>query len=383
MTEQSSFRRFGDLKLPVHAFQVGSDDLFSAFDPAVSRLIDFCKTVIVAELGEGWDRAKTTLTNDDLRTVSVVEDTCYTEPRRSLMREANFTFPLLAVYRTEEKHDLRNLRERQAKTTFMIDYILPPLPAEDERRVIAVLNAVAKCLTTAFEDQGHPAFNGGRAAFFYTDRPREAIFASIGTSKVRYGRAALGQDGEGVEFPVVQLTVEATETDSHLSDGDDLEAPFTSVNGKLNVGGSEGNVPGLVEIEAPTPEVNGEFERAVADFRRDLESGVDEVLAETKAEVRDYVSSSSQFSRQTGSPALARAVRARLAKRRLAMWVQGTVPRALEFGARPHLIPQGNRVIHHPGHRAFFFLGQAVEQAGEPFFFRRMRQMAEDVASRF
>lgn len=127
-----------------------------------------------------------------------------------------------------------------------------------------------------------------------------------------------------------------------------------------------------------------------------LEEGRAAVLLETKERVKRYVATSSRFSRQVGSPRLARAVRSRLGKERVAFWIQGVVPRALEFGARAHWIPTsksrirlkiGNRVITgpvwHPGNPAFRFLGQAVDEVGQSYFAQRMRQVAAEAAARF
>ena len=253
MTVESSYRRFGDFKQPVQASEISDGQLFSVFDPAIDRLIDFFKTVLVAELGDAWDAVKVTLTNDKLRDKSVVEDVIWTQPRKSIFREGNYDFPLLAIYRTEETHDLITLRERRAIVTVKVDYILPPLPLEDERRIGGVLNAVNKCLATALEDMGHPAYNNGLAVFFYEDSPRDAIFAAIEMKRVKYGRAEFGDDGTGLEFPMVQMTVEAVEHDGHLSEGPNLS--FDSVHGRLHVGGSEGNIEDLVEFEAPVEPV--------------------------------------------------------------------------------------------------------------------------------
>lgn len=250
MTTDSSNRRFGDFRQPVQASSVtATGDLNAAFDPAIDRLISFCQTVLVAELGSAWDAAKANWTKESLRTSSVVEDTTYSQPTRGLLRESNFAFPLLAVYRKEERHEAIHLRERRAIVEIGIDYILPPLPAEDERRIQPVLNAVVKSLTVAFEDMGHPAYNNGLAAFFYSDEPGAAIFASLETKRARYGKADFGQDGQGAEFLIAQMNIEAVEHDGHTSESG--EASFDSVFGSLHVGGSEGNVQDLVELEAP------------------------------------------------------------------------------------------------------------------------------------
>ncbi len=137
----------------------------------------------------------------------------------------------------------------------------------------------------------------------------------------------------------------------------------------------------------------------VAAHRRliaELEAGRAAVLLETKERVRRYVATSSRFSRKVGSPRLARAVRSRLGRERVAFWIQGVVPRALEFGARKHWIP-GNKSriklringsvvtgpVLHPGNPAYRFLGQAVDEVGQSYFAQRMRQVASEAAANF
>ena len=178
-----------------------------------------------------------------------MQDTCYVQPRRAATTESNFDWPLLAVYRLKEEHELITLRDRQAKCEIGIDYILPPLPAEDERRLVGVLNAVAKSITSALEEQCHPAYQDGAVVFFHEDKPEWAIFASIGTRRVEYGRAAFAGDGQNAEFPMVSMIVEAIEHDGR-AETEHLPT-FDGAYSRLHVGGSEGNIDSLVEFEIP------------------------------------------------------------------------------------------------------------------------------------
>lgn len=253
MTTDTVGRRFGALELPVQPGAVENSHLFSVFDPAIDRLIAFCQAVIVAELGDAFDAVKALCTNTKIRTASVVQDVLWSEPRASVLRESNYEFPLLAVYRVDEKHDLINLRERRARVRINVDYILPPLVAEDERRVSAVLNAVVRVLASAFEDAGHPSYMSGQAQFFHDDDDDcPAIFASLGLAEVRYGRAEFGEDGSGAEFPIAQMELEAIEYDGQVTPGDvgyGAGATFDAVGLSEHVGGTEGNIPNLVVAE--------------------------------------------------------------------------------------------------------------------------------------
>jgi len=123
-------------------------------------------------------------------------------------------------------------------------------------------------------------------------------------------------------------------------------------------------------------------------------------LAEVKTAIKNHVATSSTFEKQTGSPRLASAVRSKRTKNRITVWVQGVVPRSLEYGAKMHFIPKrakrgrrrlrfvsGGDVVFarqvlHPGNPPYRFLGQAVD-ATRPLFEENLTRRLREAASAF
>lgn len=203
MTEHV-YRRFGDTDFPPD-LTARPATLFASLDPQLDQMLALFKTALIAELGAAWDLAKQ---GTALSATSPVEDTLWAQPTKGALRSESLKYPLLCLARVSGKHEALTLVKDQVRTTWALDYLLGPLTAADQRRLIGALQAASKVIQTAIWDHSHPAFENGAAQF--------AGINEIGVTSSAMGPASFGEDGEGVEYWGLHLDLETSETDKAL-----------------------------------------------------------------------------------------------------------------------------------------------------------------------
>jgi len=245
-------RRFGDFSLPVDSTDVSDGQLFSVFDPALDRLISLFRTAINVELGGEVESVTTTSVWRVARTGTTlveslpVASTLWERPTRSVLRERQLPFPLLAIYRLEATHDEWTLNIERVTQRWGLDWILGPLTAADARRLTGAMNGVKNVIQLVIRDQCHPAFEGGAVQFF-----RDT--GGLSTFKVvtsQHGLADFGEQAEGHEFYALTMQLESTELDEEV---DGADPPFEGVSLTLGVGGSDGILPTAIEARTEVP----------------------------------------------------------------------------------------------------------------------------------
>lgn len=231
---QYLWQSFGDVASPTKAGDVTDGHLFSVGDPARDRLIGLFTQAIKSELGEAWAVAASGTVLDG---TDPVADTLYEQPRKSVLREGGYSFPLLAVYRAgEAEHGWKTLEIRQQVQTWGCDYILGPLKAEDYRRLGGALAWVAKVIDSTIESRGHPDYESGALQFF----PGVGGLAELSVARSQEGLAEFGDQGEGLELYALSLELRSVEHDSH---DEDAFADFVGARHTVGVGGGEGVLP--------------------------------------------------------------------------------------------------------------------------------------------
>lgn len=244
----------GDVAFPTYGDDVADEQLFSVFDPGRDRLLALFKAAICWEFGRStssvesdspWGIARV---GTKLASALPVADTLYRMPTRAFLRETKVAYPLLALYRMQATHDEATLHYDRIACTWGFDYILGPLSADDERRLMGALNAVRMLIPVVIRGRGHPAFESGALQFGQGN----GRFSSIRVTTSAEGPATFGQDGEGVEFPAIHLELETTELDD--ADGEHQGAPLEGATFTFGVGGSEDAEPELI-IARTEPEL--------------------------------------------------------------------------------------------------------------------------------
>jgi hypothetical protein len=249
------WQRFGDLKLPASAGDVSDEQLFSALDPALDRLLALFKTAINVELGGEVGEVSSDSVWHVARRGTVlaqrlpVASTIWCKPTRKVLRERELPYPLLAIYRTTCEHDDLTINQTRAIWSWQFDYILGPLDGADARRLSAALVAVSKIVQLVIHNFGHPEYDDGAAQFF----PDGGGLERFWVVSSQQGPASFGQEDEGQEFLALSMVLRSSEIGTVDLDGlPDYDGATYDLD--LNsVGG--GRFIGYTEVPVEKPKV--------------------------------------------------------------------------------------------------------------------------------
>lgn len=232
------YRKLGDVEFPL--LPVQNAQLFSALDPARDKLLAFFKAAINQELaqstttitaGSPWALATAGTT---LSSAMPVQDVCYLQPTSDLVKEASWGMPLLCCYRTSAVHEEFTLYREVVRTTWGVDYILPPLPADDRRKIAAMLPGVRALLTLLVRRRSHPAYQDGALQF----GQGYGGFDVLKVTASNEGPVAFSDRENSNFYYAVHLDIETTELDNTIEtlttfDGVDLSVGIESDSGTL------------------------------------------------------------------------------------------------------------------------------------------------------
>lgn len=242
------FQKFGDVTFPTGTVQ--DKQLFSVLDPARDKLLALFSAAINQELGGStttvvatspWGVARV---GTSLSATQPVQDVCYLQPTSDLMKEAGWSFPLLALYRTSAVHEEFSLQREVVRTTWGVDYILPPLPAEDRRKLGAILAGVRLLLNLVIRKRSHPAYQNGTLQFGQG-------YGGFDTMKIvssNEGPAQFSDQAGSNYYYAVHFDIETTELDNTTMTYTD----FAGVDLSVGVGGADDTLPDAVQARTDT-----------------------------------------------------------------------------------------------------------------------------------
>lgn len=242
------FQKFGDVEFP--ALPTQNAQLFSAFDPARDKMLAFFKAAINQELGGStstvsalspWGIARA---GTVLAAAMPVQDVCYLQPTSDLMKEAGWGMPLLCLYRTSAIHEEFTLAREVIRTTWGLDYILPPLPADDRRKLGGVLAGVRALLTLAIRKRSHPAYQNGTLQF----GQGYGGFDVMRVMTSNEGPVAFSEREGSNFYYAMHMEIETSELDDTIQEFTDFEGVDLSVG----VGGNDGTLPDAVQARTDT-----------------------------------------------------------------------------------------------------------------------------------
>jgi len=235
---ESMFERIGGLELPARASLIANQSL-APLDPGRDLLLALFEAAINSELADAWRAA--TSGNSFYDNLLPVQDTLPCEPTEKLLTQRKTGFPLLAIHRSGsgryEPHTLELTRLIQPWT---LHYILGPLDAIDQRKLLDVCVAIAKIVALVIRRRGHASFEAGALQFFSVDAAdpfRAPAFTSLRiVSHEGPGQAAFGGEASAVTYWAIEMALETTELSGHDSDAEGLldGADFT-----VGVGGDD------------------------------------------------------------------------------------------------------------------------------------------------
>lgn len=237
----SIYRRDGAVSFPATPGTVTTT--LEPLDPGRDILLGLFKQAIESELGTAWNTARS---GTVLASVAVVADTWPGQPTREVMLTRKASFPLLCVYRTGTAtiEELTMDIERTVQP-WSVDYILGPLPVEDQRRLLDVLGAIARVVKLVIRRRGHPDFDGGALQFF----EGTGQFASVALKSFEIGSAPFGGEDQPL-YHAISLTLETVETDGSV---EGVDTALEGASFTFGLTGNEGTLPASVIVDTDTP----------------------------------------------------------------------------------------------------------------------------------
>lgn len=142
---ENSFFNIGGISFPL-ATSTGQS-LLSDLDPVLFRILDFYANIISLNLGSRWNQQVVLAGRPDLQNldfISVGEATAY--PVAGLLKENQYRFPLLQVYRDKETYLHRSAAWYTVEGEIKIIFSLPPLSSEQYELLYPFLGGVTKVL---------------------------------------------------------------------------------------------------------------------------------------------------------------------------------------------------------------------------------------------
>lgn len=239
----SLYRKWGGLVLPVEASDV--TDTLAPLDPARDTALDFFAAAINGELQAAWDKV---VTGTTLNGSDPVESKLPWRPTADLVRELKVGFPALSLDREQFTRKRLSILQHGIQTTWGLHYMLKPLDAADSRRLADVLQAVAKILQDAIDENYHPNYQSGAAVF----GPGSNTFSEIEITSGQFGKARFAGDDESAPmYWAASMVLETLEIVEPVEDAEG--APFNGVMFELGTGNEQGVIPNLIYADTAIP----------------------------------------------------------------------------------------------------------------------------------
>lgn len=209
MADYGDFKR-GGVAFPLTASTANS--LLRDADPALFYALDYFAAMIRHHVG---DRLMAAVALTDAPIASPVAMLSPIDPVPYLT-EAQFKFPLLAVYRLETEFTMHTVTWRKDECRFGAAYILPPLTAGQAVILLPILNAI-KAVIDDRTQMGHdPAYTppGGNPDDVVWSAPFAGVQA-INIKKATFGAYA-GIKGDNI-FPALVFEGSFTEREGNAT----------------------------------------------------------------------------------------------------------------------------------------------------------------------
>jgi hypothetical protein len=197
-------------------------------DIVCQKILEFYSGVLQANLGARFNQECIAcgMVNTNLQNFKdgyvVGSAICYPVP--STLKQTDYKFPLLSVYRGEETYLQMSTNHIVTEADFVITWTLPPLNDPNKmNHLYPFLSLVSKTLLFYTFEGNDPKFNSGELVW------KEAGFAFALMEKARFG-SFLGQDGKTI-FPSVQINFKVFERNQFCPE--DFET-FTGFDGYIS-----------------------------------------------------------------------------------------------------------------------------------------------------
>lgn len=192
----------------------------TALDPSLSAALAFYKAMLETHLGAYFaamvtDSGVTNLSSSIVAEVVGYDPTPY-------LQSAQYKFPLLAMYRTEEEVSDHTVAWYKSESKYVFLYVLPPLDAAQANRIVHILKGVKSVIVDRTIQGYDPAYLSGAEVW------ADAGLMEIGVKSARYG--AIPSLTTNLLFPALEMTIECTEREKSNPGLDELSGVDTTLD---------------------------------------------------------------------------------------------------------------------------------------------------------
>lgn len=207
---------YGDFKLGGVEFPVSASPFVASraqLDPILNTALAFYKAMLEKHLSAYFDAMVTDAQMTDYVGKIVAEMIGY-DPTPYL-QAAQYKFPLLAIYRTEEDVEDHTVAWYKTEQKWTILYILPTLSAAQANKIIHILKGVRAVIVDRTIQGYDPDYLNGAEVW------SDCGVMEIGVSAARYG--AIPDVNTNLYFPALEMTIQCVEREQKNPNLDTLE----------------------------------------------------------------------------------------------------------------------------------------------------------------
>lgn len=209
-------------------------------DPPIYKALVYYKAMLEKHLGAYFDALVTDAGMADYAGKIVAEYVGY-DPAPYL-QAAQYKFPLLALYRTEEEVKDHTVAWYKAQSQWTLLYVLPTLTAAQANQVVHILKGIRAVIADRTIQGYDPDYNSGEEVW------ETAGVMSIGITTARYG--TIPDLSTNILFPALELTMNVEEREEKNPGLD----TFSGIDGEVKVSdGTPANEVTVAEFEWSTP----------------------------------------------------------------------------------------------------------------------------------
>ena len=231
--ENGSFY-LGKVLYPV-ATGTGNSEL-QDIDLPIWYLLQFNSGLLNLYLGARWTEACTAASRSDIGSTMVATQLPYNPI--PFLQTANWSFPILAMYRTAGDIKEQTRSFHRITSTIEIVWIMPPLQASEMEHLAPFQTAVLATLTDRNEYGWDPYYNGGQHV------GELAGYAAVGMSG--YSFELLPKVGTNLVMPTVVMQMKIWEENRPT---DNQFGPFTGLDGYEQLNPVNGDpIPDFVDF---------------------------------------------------------------------------------------------------------------------------------------
>lgn len=177
-----------------------SNQLLKDADPVLYYILQYYKGVISLHMGARWNAEATAAGRSDLSNLTVVH-TAHFDPIPYL-QENQFKFPLLAVYRKNEKYEWWTTTWYRITSTVQIVWIMPPMSTGQMERMNPFREHVARTLVDRTLQGFDTNYNSGEQPW------KESGLDKIGIKSATFGNIPTDTN---LVYPTILMECELVE----------------------------------------------------------------------------------------------------------------------------------------------------------------------------